>query len=141
MFQIRYLAILGIAAIGVGCAHTPVQRGALGGGFVGAGIGAIVGGEADDGALIGAGIGALSGALIGDAVAHDRAHRYESYPPPPPPPPPARPPRTVYRETPPPPAPSHFSQSYRVEDGHYETRLVRSASGEYYEQRVWVPNR
>ncbi len=109
---------------------------------MGATIGAIAGGEAADGALIGAGVGALTGALAGDAIAHGRAHRgrppraydHDRYAPAP-----VYRERVIVREVPAPP--SHFSRSYRVEDGHYETRLVRSPSGEYYEERVWVPDR
>jgi hypothetical protein len=133
---LQIAAIVGAAAL-MGCA-TPQGRGAFGGSAVGAGTGAIIGaatgGNPATGALIGAGIGALTGAIAGDAV--DRERRYNRpvyvYNPPPPPPPVRR--------------PAHFSRSYRVEEqprtaGHYETRLVRGPSGEYYEERVWVPDR
>src|SRR5258708_3338918 len=64
------LLLLSIAVAGlIGC--TPAQTGALLGGGIGAGTGAIIGSEvchSGAGALIGAGIGALSGALIGDAI-------------------------------------------------------------------------
>ena len=129
-----YIAIGALAILGTGCV-TPAQNGALGGGAVGAGLGAIIGGASGNpgvGALIGAGVGATTGALIGDQVDHDRHRDHVHYAPPPPPP------TVVYRE--PAPAPTtHFSQSYRVERGHYEVRLVQGASGEYYEERVWVP--
>ena len=52
-----------------GCATTPVQNGALKGGVVGAGAGAIIGNQsrhAGEGALIGGAAGALGGAIIGD---------------------------------------------------------------------------
>jgi uncharacterized protein YcfJ len=134
------LTLACLAGLGLGCA-TPAQRGAVTGGAVGAGLGAIIGsasGSAGTGALIGAGAGALTGALVGDAVDHDRyghqPHHHTTHG------------TYVYRERvapPPPPAspPRHFSKSYRVEDGHWETRLVRAPSGEYYEERVWVPRR
>jgi uncharacterized protein YcfJ len=127
------------ALVGMGCA-TPAQRGAVTGGAVGAGLGAIIGGASGNpgvGAAIGAGVGAATGAVVGDAVDHERygngphyhttqgTYVYQERVAPPPAPPPSR----------------HFSNSYRVEDGHYETRLVRAPSGEYYEERVWVPHR
>lgn len=133
------IALAFVAAIGIGCV-TPAQRGAVTGGAVGAGLGAIIGsasGAPGIGAAIGAGVGAATGAVIGDAVDHDRygnsphyhapsgTYVYQERVAPPPAPPPAR----------------HFSNSYRVEPGHYETRLVRAPSGEYYEERIWVPHR
>ncbi len=138
----KFLALASAALVGIGCA-TPAQRGALGGSVVGAGLGAIIGGASGNpgvGAAIGAGVGGVTGALIGDAEDHERYGHSPHYHTTsgtyvyrdrvaPPPPPPAR------------PAPSHFSTSYRVEEGHYEIRLVRAPSGEYYEERVWVPNR
>jgi len=135
----KSLAVLAIAAFGIGCA-TPAQRGAVTGGAVGAGLGAIIGGASGApgiGAAIGAGVGAATGAVIGDQVDHDRygdrphyhttsgTYVYEERVAPPPANPPAR----------------HFSNSYKVEEGHYEVRLVRAPSGEYYEERVWVPHR
>lgn len=128
-----------VAAVGVGCA-TPAQRGAVTGGAIGAGLGAIIGGASGApgvGAAIGAGVGAATGAVVGDAVDHERYGNSPHY-------------HTpgggtyVYQErvvAPPPPAPRTFSRSYRVEEGHYEVRLVRAPSGEYYEERVWVPHR
>jgi phage tail tape-measure protein len=137
MLNVRSFAVLmGAAVTMVGCV-TPAQRGAVGGGLVGAGLGAIIGdasGSAGVGALIGAGVGAATGAIIGDQVDHDRYGYapHSHYAPPPAP---------VYYAPPPAPAPAptHFSRSYRVETGHYEVRLVKGASGEYYEERVWVP--
>ncbi len=55
----------------IGCQTTPTQRGAVLGGALGAGAGAIIGhqqGDQGEGALIGAAAGALAGALIGDQV-------------------------------------------------------------------------
>ena len=137
----KFVMLAALAAFGAGCA-TPAQRGAVTGGAIGAGLGAIIGGATGSpgvGAAIGAGVGAATGAVVGDAVDHDRyGHTPHRHTPggtyvyqervvvaPPPPPPPAR----------------HFSNSYRLEDGHYETRLVRARSGEYYEEQVWVPHR
>jgi hypothetical protein len=111
----------------MGCNTTPVQDGAVAGGLLGAGLGAIIGnqsyGRSGEGALIGAGTGALAGALIGDQVGKSRETQARYVAPPPQP---------VVT-----PAPS----STVVESGHYETRLVRTPSGESYEERVWVPDR
>ena len=103
-----------------GCQTTPVQDGALIGGALGAGSGAIIGhqsGYGGEGALIGAGAGALAGALIGDQVGQHR-RKYHSQP-------------QYY-------SPPRQSQ---VEHGRYVTRVVRTDSGETYEERVWVPDR
>jgi len=143
-FRFVSTGIVAIAAVVLaGCAHTPQGRGALGGGAVGAATGAVIGaatgGSAGTGALIGAGVGTVTGAIAGDIVDEDRRRRYH------------RGPVYVYRPAPPPPPvvvrrPAHFSRSYRLEaapprSGHYETRLVRGRSGEYYEERVWIPDR
>jgi hypothetical protein len=59
--------IILIPILFIGCAGmTPAQKGAVGGGAVGAVGGAIIGGNASS-ALIGAGVGALGGALLNDA--------------------------------------------------------------------------
>ena len=69
----RIMLVLGLAVAVAGCS-TPMttrEKGAVAGGAIGAGTGAIIGsqtGHAGAGALIGAGIGAVSGALIGDAI-------------------------------------------------------------------------
>ena len=139
------VVLSGASLLMIGCV-TPAQQGAATGGLIGAGLGAIIGdasGDAGIGALIGAGVGAATGALIGDQVDHDQyggaPHTHYAPPPAPvyyaPPPPPA----PVYVAPAPAPTPTHFSHSYRVESGHYEVRLVQSPSGEYYEERVWVP--
>ena len=94
-----------------GCETTPTQQGAVLGGALGAGAGAIIGnqsGHSGTGALIGAGGGALVGALAGDQV--DEARKGQRQPEP-------------------------------VQRGHYETRIVTRPNGETYEERVWVPNR
>jgi len=75
----RILATCALAALvtlSSGCDRT--VGGALTGGVIGAGAGAIIGnqsGHAGEGALIGAGIGALSGGIIGHAI--DDAERQE----------------------------------------------------------------
>ena len=108
------------AALAAGCNTTPTQDGALLGGALGAGLGAIVGnqsGHAGEGALIGAGAGALTGAIVGDQVDEARQSRYPQN-------------RHTYRRS---------SAAPRVEQGHYDVRIVRTPSGETYEERVWVP--
>jgi len=95
-----------------GC-QTRAQEGALLGGALGAGTGAIIGsttGHAAGGALIGGAVGAFSGAIIGDQL--DQANKRPAAP-----------------------APSNTTR------GHYENRIVRTPSGETYEERVWVPDR
>ena len=110
------LTVAGIVAVVFllpGC-ETRAQEGALIGGGIGAGTGAIIGnqtGHAGGGAAIGGAIGALSGAIIGDQA--DQANRRQAAPPPP----------------------------TRHQRGHYENRIVRTPSGETYEERVWVPDR
>ena len=105
---------------GVGCETTPVQEGALIGGALGAGAGAIIGhqsGHQGEGALIGAGAGALTGALVGDQVEQNR------------------------RRSPAQQRGQAFGTVQPVQTGHYENRVVRTPSGETYEERVWVPDR
>lgn len=118
---------LAVAVVLTGCQTTPVQEGALIGGALGSGAGAIIGhqrGYGGEGALIGAGTGALAGALIGDHMEKNRRQYHQapqSYQP---------------RQSAAPasgPAP--------VERGRYVTRLVTTESGETYEERVWVPDR
>lgn len=115
---IRVITIAAIASLCLlGCATTPTQDGAILGGALGAGLGAIVGhqsGHQGEGALIGAGAGALIGAIIGDST---------------------EPRRNVHTHRPPPHSTATSS------GGHYETRVVTTASGERYEERVWVEYR
>lgn len=111
-----------LSAVMLGCNTTPVQDGAVVGGALGAGLGAIVGnqsGRAGEGALIGAGAGALTGALVGDSLekAEQRGAargRYEAQP---------------------------RHQQPQAQHGHYENRIVHRPNGETYEERVWVPHR
>lgn len=114
---------LGLAVVALSlpaCNTTPTQEGAAAGAALGAGAGAIIGhqsGKQGEGALIGAGVGAISGALIGDRVDDNRQRRQN------------RDNQTVVREV----------DDRRVE-GHYETRVVVTESGERYEERVFVPH-
>jgi uncharacterized protein YcfJ len=113
------LAVVGLLA--VGCQTTPTQQGALTGGALGAGAGAIIGhqsGNQGEGALIGAAAGALMGALIGDRVDE---HRYRHNEP-------------RYGTS------NSATTQPRPQEGHYETRVVISPNGERYEERVWVPH-
>jgi uncharacterized protein YcfJ len=123
VITLLFAAVLAVSL--TGCNTTPVQDGTVLGGLLGAGTGAILGhqvGKQGEGALIGAGIGALTGALVGDQV--DKAGRQPAVAPVV-----ATPQSTAYRSSTPPAA------------GHYETRLVRTPSGETYEERVWVYDR
>jgi uncharacterized protein YcfJ len=69
----RLLVVFSLAALLGGCA-TPLtarEKGALAGGALGAGAGAIIGNQVDHqgkGALIGGALGALGGGLIGDQM-------------------------------------------------------------------------
>jgi len=110
MKKLSIVALMLVAFVVSGCNTTPTQDGAVVGGLLGAGAGAIIGnqsGHAGEGALIGAGAGALTGALVGDHVDERRQRR-------------AQPP-------------------VRTQNGHYDVRIVRTPSGETYEERVWVP--
>jgi hypothetical protein len=80
-----FVAIV-ILLVMLGC--TGAQKGALVGGAVGAGSGALIGHQhhygSGKGALVGAGIGALTGALVGDFVDNYEVevHKKEKYPQP-----------------------------------------------------------
>ena len=115
----KWLPMLAALAclLGAGCATTPVQQGAAVGGALGAGMGAIIGhqsGHQGEGALIGAGAGAIAGALLGDQVEQNRRK----------------------------PKPVHIHYATRRttprRSGHFETRIVRSRTGERYEERIWL---
>ncbi len=71
----KLIGVLGLAVLLGGCAAplTAREKGALGGGALGAGAGAIIGsamgdGRAGKGALIGGALGALGGAAVGDQM-------------------------------------------------------------------------
>lgn len=108
-----------------GC-QTPTQRGAVIGGASGAALGAIIGnqsGKRDQGALIGGAAGALTGALIGDAVDERRDKKAQE---------------AQAAGTPP---QSTQAGSTPPARGHWETRVVRTDSGETYSERVWVEDK
>jgi len=88
----RTLAMTAVCALALaGCegAGTAMQtktgQGALVGGLLGAGTGAIIGeqsGKAGAGTAIGAGLGALSGAMVGQALdQQDKKIQQQQYPP------------------------------------------------------------
>ncbi len=112
---VMLLVIAGVALAGPGCATTKAPEGAMLGGVIGAATGAVVGhqtGHAGEGAAVGAAVGGLSGGIIGSQLER-------------------------------PASPNELQGAAPVAapvTGHYETRLVRSATGEYYEERVWVPD-
>jgi len=121
MNKIVLSALLLVAVIVSGCNTTPTQDGAIVGGAMGAGLGAIVGhqsGRQGEGALIGAGVGAITGAIVGDQVDESRKRTYPQN-----------------RQTHPQPT----AIPARTQHGHYDIRIVRTPSGETYEERVWVP--
>src|SRR3954467_13428379 len=111
----------GLAAGGAGCS-TNTGTGALVGGALGAGTGAIVGhnshGRTAEGALIGGAIGALTGGLIGNE-ADKRDHYHER----------------VYRDAPPPPGYYEREEVYYDRpvrrDGYYESRRYEDGDGRY----------
>ena len=143
--------VLVIAMAFTGCATTHHgQDSAVIGGLLGAATGAIIGnqsGDAGEGALIGAGVGAIAGGAIGDSQAQSGYYSTTE--------------EVVYR-----PAPVvrevhtvqkvyvsrhghkpkhghkvHHGNKKKVHHraaGHYDTRVIRSPSGELYEERVWV---
>jgi len=111
-----------------GCNTTPTQDGAVAGGMIGAGAGAIIGnqsGKTGEGALIGAGVGALTGALIGDQVDERRDRKAQQQQP-------------AAQQAPPPRQPAPAPPPAQAQTGHWETRTVKTESGETYEERVWV---
>lgn len=121
MKKIALCLVLPVALLAAGCNTTPTQDGAILGGALGAGLGAIVGhqsGHQGEGALIGAGAGALTGAIIGDQVDEERHRTY---------------PQNRNTQAQP------TAQPQRTQQGHYDIRIVRTPSGETYEERVWVP--
>jgi len=129
----KLLAMAAVLALGgslflMGCQTTPTQQGAVAGGLLGAGAGAIIGnqvhGKSGEGALIGAGVGALSGALIGDHVDERRDRRAA---------------QQQHAQQAPPVQQAPVAQP--TQNGHWETRTVTTASGETYEERVFVQNR
>ncbi len=69
----RFVALLSVVSLLslTGCTSTHADRGALLGGLLGAGTGAVIGdavGNTAAGALLGAGVGTVAGAAIGDSL-------------------------------------------------------------------------
>lgn len=93
------------------CKTTPTRQGALIGGSIGAVTGAVVGHQQGKGAE-GAAIGAAAGGLAGALIGDTVDERRDSK-----------------------------AQQQQSQTGHYETRTVRTPSGETYEERVWVPDK
>jgi len=125
------------------------EGGALAGGALGAGTGAIIGhqtGHTGEGALIGGAVGAVSGGLIGHEL---EKNRQQQQAPPPPPPPGYGPPPPGYG--PPPPPPDYYQQGGDVYQGEYdaqgrhwapeheEIRVYTNPDGTRYEKRIIVP--
>lgn len=110
----KNLAIAGVLAASTliaGCNTTPTQDGAVVGGVLGAGAGAIIGNQSGH-AGGGALIGAGAGALTGAIVGDQVDER-----------------RQRRNQSPP----------VRTQKGHYDIRIVKTPSGETYEEKVWVP--
>src|SRR3989338_1044313 len=90
----KHAAVIGMAAVAValaGCesmgtaAQSKTTQGAVLGGLLGAGTGAIVGNQSDHagaGTAIGAGLGALSGAVIGHALEENQQKTQQQVTPP-----------------------------------------------------------
>ena len=79
------IAMAGLALVATGCASTQSKDGAVLGGLLGAGVGAVMGhqtGHTGEGALIGGVIGAASGAIIGEEQAQEHARQHAAVPPP-----------------------------------------------------------
>ena len=79
-----YFVTIVVLLVMLGC--TGAQKGALVGGAVGAGSGALIGHQhhygSGKGALVGAGIGALTGALVGDFADNYEVRKKEKDPQP-----------------------------------------------------------
>lgn len=75
-FLLLLLIVVVPCLMSSGCCSNNTDRGALTGGLVGAGAGAVAGhamGNTAAGAVIGAGVGALGGAAIGNSIDQDEA--------------------------------------------------------------------
>ncbi len=122
------LALL-LTGLMVGC--TTTQQGAVAGGAIGAGTGAIIGhqsGHGGEGALIGGAVGAISGGLIGHEIDKSRQ-----------PPPPAYQSEGEYYG-----GGDYYEGDYNAEGRrwvpeHEETRVYTAPDGSRYEKRILVP--
>lgn len=130
--RILLSAVLGtyFVALFPGCITTPTQQGAMVGGALGAGAGAIVGnqsGNQGEGAVLGGVIGALAGALIGDQIGQARSvSRPES--------------GTSDPQNPENSEPSNQPHSGDTAAGHWETDEITMPDGEIKTKLVWVPH-
>ncbi len=124
------------------------EGGALAGGGIGAGTGALIGsttGHAWEGAAIGGAIGAVTGGIIGHEQEETRKQMQQA---PPPPPPGYGPPPQGYNA---PPPPAYYQQGGDVYQGEYdaqgrhwvpeheEIRVYTNPDGTRYEKRMIVP--
>lgn len=84
LVSVSVLALVGCESMGT-AAQSKTTQGAVLGGLLGAGTGAIVGNQSDHagaGTAIGAGLGALGGGLVGHALeAQDKKIQQQQYPP------------------------------------------------------------
>ncbi|MBI5117806.1 glycine zipper 2TM domain-containing protein [Candidatus Poribacteria bacterium] len=131
--------LLGVALMGC----TTTEKGAIAGGAIGAGTGAIIGhqtGRGGEGALIGGAVGAVSGGLIGHEIDKSREQQQ---------------PPASYSATPPPAPPASSTGQYsgggdyyegeRDTQGrkwvpeHYEYRTYTATDGSTYQKQVLVP--
>ncbi|MDP8244033.1 MAG: YMGG-like glycine zipper-containing protein [Candidatus Hinthialibacter antarcticus] len=76
MMKFGVVSVLGISLLFAGCTATPAQKGAMGGGALGAVAGQLIGGDTKS-TLIGAGAGALGGALLNDQVDKSKRQSYD----------------------------------------------------------------
>ena len=127
---LTFTALLLIIGL-VGC--TTTQQGAVAGGALGAGTGAIIGhqsGHGGEGALIGAGVGAIAGGLIGHGIDRNtpppshHEHEYDS--------------GTHYTGG------DYYEGAYDAEGRkwvpeHEETRVHTTPDGSRYEKIIVVP--
>lgn len=91
MTRIGGIGLVGLLLLLSGCetmgtaAQSKTTQGAVLGGLIGAGSGAVIGNQSDragEGAAIGAGLGALSGALIGNALEENQRQAQQQATPP-----------------------------------------------------------
>lgn len=123
------LLALFLTALMVGC--TATQQGALAGGGIGAGTGAIIGhqsGHGGEGALIGGAVGAVSGGIIGHEIDKSRQ----------PPPPTYQSGGGDYEGG------DYYEGEYNAEGRrwvpeHEEVRVYTAPDGSRYEKKILVP--
>ena len=74
--KLGVITALGVSLLFAGCTATPAQKGAMGGGALGAVAGQLLGGNTEA-TLIGAGVGALGGAILNDQVDKSKRESYD----------------------------------------------------------------